>query len=150
MLTLTLGRTLLLLATLLLMNSPCVAEEIKANPHSDKGDCTICHVASAETLRGWFVLGSTKRALKDDLNVLCQKCHTVEPTHAGGFLGVGKGHATGKKLTYNKHNLPLASDGTITCATTCHNVHVSQDERNLQNKLLRMPVNDLCMSCHNL
>lgn len=142
---------ILLMATILLLQSSlCAAEGVKANPHSDKGDCSLCHVASADKLRGWFVLGSTKRELNDDLNKVCQKCHTVEPSHGGGFMGVDKGHAIGKRLTYNKGNLPLAGDGTITCATTCHNMHVSQDERQLHIKHLRLPVNDLCMSCHNL
>jgi predicted CXXCH cytochrome family protein len=138
------------LAILFLATSTSYADEQKVNPHSDSGDCAICHVASRDTLRGWFVFGSTKRELKDDLNKICLKCHTVEPTHAGGSLGVGKGHATGKKPAINRKNLPLSSDGTVNCATTCHNMHVSSDERFLQAKHLRLTVNDLCYSCHNL
>lgn len=145
-----LGRVLMVVGILFLKYTECTAEEAKVSPHSDKGDCRICHVAPAEKLRGWFVPGSTKRELNDDLNRICKKCHTVAPAHAGGFLADGNGHATGKKPTYNTYNLPLAADGTITCAITCHNIHVSQDERQLHKKHLRLPVNDLCMSCHNV
>lgn len=125
------------------------AEDVKVNPHSDTGDCTICHVASAEKLRGWFTFSSTKKELKHDLNQICLNCHTTEPTHAGGFLGVGKGHATGKKTALNRQDLPLANDGTITCATTCHNIHAVADNGQPQPKLLRLPVNSMCMSCHD-
>lgn len=127
----------------------CVAEDVRASPHSDAGDCTICHVAPVNKLRGWFVSGSTKRELKENPNQLCQQCHTIEPTHEGGTLGVGFGHATGKKSAINRDNLPLASDGTITCATTCHNMHVTSDDRQQQLKHLRLPVNSLCVSCHD-
>lgn len=132
--------------------SPAIfaAEDVKVSPHSEEGDCAICHVAPANKLRGWFVSGSTKRALKEDPNQLCLKCHTIEPNHAGGFLGIGIGHATGKKTAVNHKNLPLASDGTITCATTCHNVHATPDDRQLYVKRLRLPVNVLCTSCHNM
>lgn len=133
-----------------LLCSSSNADETVVSPHSESSDCSVCHVASVDKLRGWFVYGSTKRALKDDLNQVCLKCHTVEPTHAGGFLGVGKGHAVGKKPALNRDNLPLSSDGTINCATTCHNIHVSPDDGQLYLRRLRMPSNSLCLSCHNV
>lgn len=139
---------LMTLVVLFSCSAACAAEGVNISPHSDAGDCAICHVAPEGKLRGWFVFGSTKREMKADLNQLCLRCHTVEPTHAGGFFGVGIGHATGKKPAVNHENLPLASDGTITCAITCHNVHVTSDDRQL--KRLRLPVNSLCMSCHNI
>lgn len=148
--TLSLDAAVMTLVILFLAASVPAADEVKVSPHSDSGDCTICHVASKDTLRGWFVFGSTKRELKDDLNQVCQKCHTVDPSHAGGFIGVGKGHATGKKPVINRKSLPLAGDGTVSCAITCHNIHVSSDDRSLQSKFLRMSVNDLCYSCHNM
>jgi predicted CXXCH cytochrome family protein len=132
---------------------PCTAafsaEANRVSPHSETGDCAVCHVAPAEKLHSWFAFGSTKKELKADPAQLCLNCHTVEPTHAGGFLGVGIGHAVGKKTRLNRRELPLAVDGTITCATTCHNVHASPDNLQLRPKLLRLPVNDLCLSCHN-
>lgn len=136
------------MAALLSYGTVCAAEDIKASPHSVTGDCAICHVAPVSKLRGWFVSGSTKRELKENLNQLCQQCHTIEPTHDVGSLEVGFGHATGKKTAINHDNLPLASDGTITCATTCHNMHVTSDDRQQQLKHLRLPVNSLCVSCH--
>ena len=137
------------LVVLLLSAAVCSAEDVTTSPHSDAGDCAVCHVAPADKLRGWFVFGSTKRKLKADLNQLCLKCHTVEPV-AVDSLGVGIGHATGKKPAVNHQNLPLASDGTITCAITCHNMHVKSDDRHQQLKHLRSPANSLCVSCHDI
>ena len=134
---------------MLLNYSVCTAQDVKAGIHSDTGDCSICHVAPADKLRSWFTFGSTKKELKSDLNQICLGCHTVKPTHAGGFIGTGLGHATGKKPEINHENLPLASDGTITCATTCHDIHTTSDDRRLQRKRLRLPVNSMCISCHD-
>ena len=134
---------------LFISGTVCAAEGVRVNPHTDAGDCAICHVAPADKLRGWFVFGSTKRELKGGLNQLCQKCHTIEPDPADGSLGVGIGHATGKKTAINRENLPLSSDGTINCATTCHNMHVTSDDRHQQLKHLRSPANTLCVSCHD-
>jgi len=139
----------MVLSTGLLNYADCSAADLKVSPHSDAGDCSLCHVATAEKLRSWFAFGSTKREMKYDLNQMCKKCHTIEPLPEGS-LGVGIGHATGKKLTVNKQNLPLAPDGTITCATTCHNMHTTSDDRHQQSKHLRMSVNALCVSCHNV
>ncbi len=136
-------------AVLLLTGTVCLAEDVVVSPHSEKGDCGICHVASAEKLRSWFAFGATKREMKYDLNQVCLRCHTVEPSHAGGFFGVGTGHGVGKKPAANRQDLPLAGDGTITCATTCHNIHVTSDDRLQQRKRLRLPVNSLCLSCHD-
>lgn len=125
------------------------ADNARISPHSDSGDCTICHVAPVGKLRGWFVFGSTKREMKSDLNQLCLQCHTVKAA-VPGEMGIGIGHATGKTLKTNDQNLPLAQDGTITCATTCHNIHVDSDDRQLHPKLLRLPPNVLCVSCHRM
>lgn len=126
-----------------------ISGKFSVDPHSASGDCAICHVASEEKLLGWFVFVSTKREMKSDLNQVCQKCHTVQPKHAGGFAGVGIGHATGSKTAVNHSGLPMASNGTITCATTCHDMHVKSEDRHQQQKHLRLPVNDLCVSCHD-
>lgn len=135
---------------LLLSTAVCAAESAVASPHSEAGDCGICHVAPADKLRSWFAFASTKREMKVDLNQMCLKCHPVEPSHAGSFIGVGLGHATGKKTALNNRNLPLASDGTITCAITCHDIHIAPKNGQPRNKLLRLPVNELCLSCHNM
>lgn len=138
----------LTLMVLVVTTSLTGATEGNISPHSDSGDCSICHVASVDTLRGWFVFGSTKRELNDDLNHICQKCHSVQINSPGG-LAIGIGHATGKKPSVNHQNLPLAPDGTITCATTCHDMHVKSDDKHQQSKHLRVPAKSLCISCHD-
>lgn len=127
-----------------------IAEGSKTSPHSDTGNCSICHVASTDKLRSWFAFGSTKREMNDDLNHLCQKCHTVQINTAEGALGVGVGHATGKKTLINHRNFPLAPDGTITCATTCHDMHVESKDMHQQRKHLRVPAKELCIACHDV
>lgn len=117
--------------------------------HSEKGDCSVCHVASVEKLNGWFVSKSTKQTMKHDYNKTCQQCHTVNPTHAGGFFGTGNGHAVGKIPSINRAKLPLAADGTITCAVTCHTMHGSTDSSVPLHKHLRLSPEALCKSCHD-
>lgn len=136
------------MVVMLLSGAASSAEEVKVGIHSDTGDCSVCHVAPEARLRGWFVFGSTKREMKDDLNTLCLKCHKVEPV-PDGSLGIGIGHATGKKTAINHNKLPLSSDGTINCATTCHNMHVTSDNLFQQRRHLRLPDNSLCAACHD-
>lgn len=109
------------------------------NPHTDSGDCSLCHVAPVEKLRGWFVFGSTKRRLVADPTALCLKCHSA-----------GFGHGTGKKPKQNLAELPLAADGTINCALTCHNMHIRNDDDGIQERLhLRHSGDKMCKSCHD-
>lgn len=133
-----------ILSSLFLSGNSSFAADLNArakfgsSPHTDSGDCTICHVYPAETLRGWFVLGSTKRLLKDDLVEVCSKCH-----------GSGFGHAIGKKTTINHSGLPLNGKSEITCATTCHNMHVKSEDQKQTFYHLRLPFDALCVSCHD-
>ena len=109
------------------------------NPHGDNGDCSLCHVAPVEKLRGWFVLPSTKRQLVSDPTLLCQKCH-----------GVSFGHGVGKKPQINRSGLPLGADGTINCSLTCHDMHISGVDDDSQLRYhLRLPHEKLCVSCHD-
>lgn len=109
------------------------------NPHGDNGDCSICHVAPVEKLRGWFVFPATKRQLVADPTTLCQKCH-----------GVSFGHGVGKKPHINRSGLPLSADGTINCALTCHDMHISGVDDDTQQRFhLRLPQSVLCVSCHD-
>jgi len=126
------------------------AEVVKISPHSESGDCAICHVAPLEKLRSLFVPASTKREMRGGLNQVCLKCHPLATRSADDFLAVGKGHAVSKKTQINNKNLPLAGDGSINCATTCHSVHITPDKGELYIKRLRLPTNDLCTSCHNM
>lgn len=143
------GALCVALSALVFNYSESFAEDSRGNPHSDSGDCSVCHVASADKLRSWFAFASTKREMKDGSDQMCLQCHTIKPVPEDS-LWVGIGHATGKKPAVNKSNLPLSAAGTITCATTCHNMHGVSDDRQQQIKHLRLPVNSLCKSCHNV
>lgn len=109
------------------------------SPHKDDIDCKICHIASKDDLKSWFTFSSTKRKMIADPVVLCVKCH-----------GTGFGHGTGKKPDINVTDLPLNTDGTITCAITCHNMHISEFKDKAQERFyLRYDNVKLCKSCHN-
>ena len=108
------------------------------SPHSDSGDCTLCHAFPAEKLRSWFALGSTKRKLKDGPVEVCKKCH-----------GLDFGHGIGRCTAVNHAKLPLADDGTITCATTCHSMHIRTEDPKQTFLHLRLPFDSLCISCHD-
>ncbi|MSN26265.1 MAG: cytochrome C [Geobacter sp.] len=133
-----------LLSSLLVSVGYCSAgdktasEKFGASPHTETGDCTICHLYSAETLRSWFVFGSTKKLLNGNLNEVCRNCH-----------GSGFGHGVGKKTKVNHANLPLNHDGEITCATTCHDMHVRTEDQKQKYFHLRRPFDSLCISCHD-
>lgn len=109
------------------------------NPHGIDADCSICHVASVEKLRGWFVFPSTKRQLVADPTSICRNCH-----------GVSFGHGIGKKPHMNRADLPLGADGTINCALTCHEMHISGVDDDIQQHYhLRLSPSKLCVSCHD-
>jgi len=109
------------------------------NPHGTDGDCSVCHVAPKEDLTSWFSFASTKRKMIADPVELCARCH-----------GKGFGHGTGKKPSIVKNDIPLAADGTITCAVTCHNMHITDFKEKDQGKFhLRFDNVKLCTSCHD-
>lgn len=108
------------------------------SPHSSNGDCSLCHVIPVEKLHSWFVFTSTKRQLKGGPVEVCQKCH-----------GSGFGHATGRRTSQNHSKLPLNDDDTITCATTCHQMHIRAEDPKQTFYHLRLPVDSLCISCHD-
>lgn len=111
----------------------------KANPHHGDGGCGACHVASEAELKSFFTSDGKKRSLRADLVAVCRQCH-----------GVGFGHGVGKKPELNRASLPLAADGTITCAVTCHDMHLPDVSDRHQNRYhLRLPIERLCVSCHN-
>lgn len=132
---------LLLLTYTAFAGDPKARSKFGSTPHSETGKCSICHVLSAESLRSSLVMGtasSSKKQLKYNLNEVCQRCH-----------GSNFGHATGKKTLLNIANLPLGVDDTITCATTCHNMHVRSDDFKQQSYHLRLSFDSLCVSCHD-
>jgi len=129
---------LLPLAAVCHAGDPAARAKYGNSPHSDSGDCTLCHVARLEKLRSWFAFASTKREMRDGPVEVCQKCH-----------GSGFGHATGSATAVNNAALPLAVDGTITCATTCHQMHIHTDDPQQTFYRLRLPADSLCLSCHD-
>lgn len=110
------------------------------NPHKG-GNCNVCHKAAVETLESSGqsereVL--SRRSMQTDLVRLCDDCHEASKWPH---------HLTGIKPKNNKSNLPLDSNGFITCATTCHNIHTTDPELS-KGKLLDS-FDNLCLSCHN-
>lgn len=120
------------------MHTPVGAEDTASNPHGDPQGCTVCHVLSREKLERFFTPDAQKRHLRTDPVTLCRQCH-----------GVGFGHGVGKRPEMNRDGLPLAGDGTITCATTCHSMHVkSPADQEQEHYHLRLPLSKICFSCH--
>lgn len=135
----------ILIAALLVMTAgPGMAEEAgkapteKIYPHGEKGNCDICHVAPESDLNSWFTFGSTKKRLRSDFNGLCLQCHTVD-----------MGHGVGKRPQMNRERLPLDSDGKITCAITCHDMHIKSEDQKQNHYHLRTTPDRLCHSCHD-
>ena len=109
----------------------------KINPHTRKGNCQLCHVATEDDLTSWFTFTSTKKKFRKDFNELCRQCH-----------GVQFGHGVGKAPMMNTRDLPLDGEGKIACAITCHNMHVKSADLPQQKYHLRFPQRELCASCH--
>ncbi|MDT8318795.1 MAG: hypothetical protein RQ824_12535 [bacterium] len=125
---------------------PAMLKKKVERPHL-KLQCNACHKAPDELLlrvkKGAGKGGDQgeARAMKSDLNGLCLDCH-----RAGN-----NDHSIAKVPKINNSNLPLDSDGRITCATTCHDVHTKNSVNTAVIKgLLRIPPEDLCFSCHDI
>ena len=90
-----------------------------------KQDCTTCH-GSPQQDKG-------KLLLKKPLAELCLECHPgrIAPTE----------HKIGIISSMNTASLPLV-DSKLTCIT-CHDPH-----SNRYGRMLRVPVKNLCRSCH--
>jgi hypothetical protein len=112
----------------------------KPSPHGVKGSCQVCHVETEDRLNRWslFSYGIDKKKLTLDYNALCRQCH-----------GVDFGHGVGKSTKFNKEDLPMDMEGKITCAITCHDMHIKSDDRTQSRYHLRYEKNRLCLSCHN-
>jgi len=117
------------------------------NPHLDRS-CNACHIADISFLdevaggraKGKRAVGKAKE-MKGDLNMVCTACHAADDGD----------HAIGIVPKTNKHDLPLDSKGEMTCATTCHNVHLQPDaDEEMKKGLLRMAPEKICFSCHDI
>ncbi|MBT1074512.1 cytochrome C [Geobacter grbiciae] len=108
------------------------------NPHASPESCGVCHVLPKEKLGSFFVANATKRQLLTNPVALCRQCHGME-----------FGHGIGMKPEMNRESLPLAEDRTITCAITCHAMHVKNPDHQEQERYhLRLPLSKICLSCH--
>lgn len=113
-------------------------EATSNNPHKSTAMCQSCHVISAHDLASADVAALKKRELRGGINEVCTQCHKVS-----------LGHGVGKKPEMNTQQLPIGPDGAITCAITCHDMHLVKPETAVQRRYyLRVPHKKLCSSCH--
>ncbi len=115
----------------------------KTNPHKDE-NCVVCHIASKELLTKVVPAESEavqRRFMRTDLIDLCSSCHRDR-------VSTESEHSVGVPTKLNRENLPLDPQGSITCATTCHDIHTKNP--GLKKGLLRHPYDTLCLSCHDV
>jgi predicted CXXCH cytochrome family protein len=130
----------MLLAPLLVI--ALVTAVLAKKPHGDDvhrtdADCRTCHTADSAALNQ--NRDAAEAALVSNLETRCAACHGDEgPSHRTGIPAVRSVPAT----------LPLATNGTIGCAT-CHFMH---GESNTFGDFLRVDNRHgaLCLSCHEL
>jgi predicted CXXCH cytochrome family protein len=107
-----------------------------SNIHTSSQSCEACHLKSQELLA--HATPVETRAMKPGVDSECLRCHYEGPvTHPVGIPN------TKKKAP----DLPLSSDGKITCVT-CHVGHQQQD---VFGAMLRKDNRrgGLCLSCHD-
>lgn len=122
-----------------ILNAQSVSAVERVSPHDAQGACLSCHIATERDLRSDRFSVDGKSQLKSDVNEVCLQCH-----------GIDFGHGVGKKPGMNRKGLPLDENGLIACAITCHDMHVVAPENPHQKAYhLRIPVEDLCFSCHD-
>lgn len=111
----------------------------RVSPHGSKGSCSSCHLTAESELVADHLPLNEKRIMRNGTNGVCLQCHGIE-----------FGHGVGKKPEMNRKALPLDGSGLITCAITCHNMHVAaMDNHHQKTYHLRLPVEELCFSCHD-
>lgn len=119
---------------------------VSVNPHIGER-CNVCHRAEVSLLAG-IMEGRIKNGkqllkagvMKTDLNSLCSTCHAGDGDHVVGVAPA-----------LNRYGLPLDHEGRMNCATTCHDVHVSEEsDSGMKRNYLRRPTNKLCFSCHDI
>jgi len=96
----------------LLLTTALVYSKGKRTHEFDKAECTICHTANSNSMRGETYSGLTLK---------CMTCHTTL---------YDKGYMHPVDMTpKNVHvplDFPLSPTGTLTCAT-CHDVHTDPE-----------------------
>ena len=125
-------------ALLPLLLSPAHARAPKGpNAHRPEADCRLCHTADAATLRSDPAKART--LIFPDLEARCASCHA----------GEGPSHKTGVRPRGSvPPDLPLSSDGLITCGT-CHFIHGESNRANAFERIDNRR-GQLCLTCHKL
>lgn len=123
------------LLLLFLFTQGCAGVHAPAVPKTEaftlpeiKQDCTICH--------GSHLKDKGMPLLKKPLAELCIECHSER-------MGPPTEHKVGTIPSMNTGTLPLA-DNKLACIT-CHDPH-----SNRYGRMLRVPAQDLCQSCHRI
>lgn len=105
--------------------------------------------------------GSKDNALKNNIAVLCQRCHNIKGNHSGNVNHIRKPSAKAAKrmnAMKKKFNiiLPLDSEGKLTCAT-CHNPHevgvIPSDKpsaKGASDKYRHRLPGKMCAECHQI
>lgn len=117
------------------IHDPNTSEWAQKLGFTSRGSCVDCHPVhgSGKQYSIWATLG-----YQDAPAELCEACHRKD--------GPGKVMETahiGRIVESNIENLPLSNDRRIMC-TTCHDIHLKTQG----SKLLRLPLIDLCGTCH--
>ena len=108
-----------------------------ANVHRQNADCLFCHTSDSATLARDSV--KARSLVRPDVEARCNACHGAEgPSHKTGIRPRGS----------LPPNLPLSSDGLITCGT-CHFVHGEGDRKQSFNRIDNRR-GRLCLTCHKL
>jgi hypothetical protein len=124
-------------ALVLFLSAGLAAKPHGENVHRPDGNCRTCHTLDAAALNA--DRAAAKTALVPDLEARCNQCHSDE----------GPSHKTGiPPKRAEPDALPLAPDGTITCAT-CHFIH-GEDVGFGHFLRLDNRRGGLCLSCHEL
>ncbi len=104
---------------------------------NNNAHCIICHTTAAKDDIVIVTSDAPAVQINKDLNAICLSCHSRS-----------YGHGIDNKPLVNRNNLPLNSDGKISCAITCHNMHARSSDLVQSRYYLRLPASELCLSCH--
>ncbi len=135
------------------------------NPHKQLDEkkniivrqCLYCHVEKPDEKYP----GTRDVVLKNNIEVLCQRCHNIKGNHSGNVNHLRKPSQKAVQrmnLLKKKYNiiLPLDKDGKLTCAT-CHNPHEkgvidvnNPSAKGADSRYRHRLPGKLCKECHQM